>query len=81
MLRPQLLRWKQWNAETCGDIVEALLGLQYLRRESDEYKKIQFPTGFARFLHEWCYSIYRYFAETAWAHTDMDTLRHLFFSG
>ena len=84
LLWPDVVQRRGWNQETCGDIIEALLGLQYLRRESrresDEYKAVKsFPEAFVRFLHEWCYSMYRYFVATAWAHTDMSTLRRYLF--
>ena len=80
LLWPELLQRNRWNNETCGDIIEALLGLQYLRRQSGD-KSGSFPEYFVSFLHEWCYSIYRYFVTTAWAHTgdpSLSTFRHLF---
>ena len=81
LLWPGLLERHRWSKETRGDIIEALLGLQFLRRESGDTSG-SFPEHFVRFLHEWCYSIYRYFVATAWAHTEdssLSTLRRLFF--
>ena len=47
----------RWNQETCGDIIEALLGLAYL--QSVYRVEVQsLPVGFIQFLHEWCYSIH-----------------------
>ena len=67
-----------WNQETCGDIIEALLGLEYLQREY-RVEVHSLPLGFIEFLHEWCYSIHSYFTKTAWAEQDIKNLRNIIF--
>ena len=71
-----------WNQETVGDIVESLLGLQYLI-ESDlmgaRFGIPDFPHAFVNFLHDWCHALYQWMKATAWRRTDIVYLRHLIF--
>ena len=54
-----------WNQGTVGDIIESLLGLQFLINQ--QRVKIQnFPTRMVAFLHDWCLSVYRYHHSLAW---------------
>ena len=55
-----------WNAETVGDIIEAILGIQYLLKHYDVPALPNFPHGFATFLHDWCLAIYRLRAARGW---------------
>jgi hypothetical protein len=55
-----------WNAETVGDIIESILGMQYLLRHYNVPEVPDFPHGFARFLHDWCLALYRWRAATGW---------------
>ena len=61
-----------WNRETVGDIVESLLGMQYLIANTEEVFKeepshwVMFPTGFVTFLHDWCLAVHRYKQSTGW---------------
>ena len=55
-----------WNAETIGDIIESLLGLQFLVR-GQGLKLRYLPGAFASFLHDWCLFVYRYHQATAWS--------------
>ena len=70
----------KWNQETCGDIIEALLGLRHLGQNYRVENMPKVPFGFVDVLHEWCYSIHNYFSKTAWAEQDIKNLRRIFFS-
>ena len=49
-----------WNAETVGDIIESILGMQYLLKHSAVPDVPNFPHSFANFLHDWCLALYRW---------------------
>jgi hypothetical protein len=76
LLFPGALR--AWNQETVGDIVESLLGLQYLI-ENDMMGARSgvpaFPHAFVNFLHDWCHGLYQWMKATAWRRTDIVYLR------
>ena len=55
-----------WNAETVGDIIEAILGIQYLLKHYDVPALPNFPHGFATFLHDWRLAIYKLRAARGW---------------
>ena len=79
LLWPRLGSQGNWNDETIGDIVESLLGMQYLiAHRPNELKVRHFPDYLVKFLHDWCYVVYSYFKSTTWAITDTETLRSLF---
>ena len=60
-----LLGASRWNEGTVGDIIESLLGLQFLINHYG--LKIQmFPTKMVDFLHDWCLFVYRYCQSMAW---------------
>ena len=71
----QVLVENGWNEETVGDIVESLLGIQFLKRNYD-VPQINIPDQFIDFLHLWCLSIYRLMMATAWEHkNDLELTR------
>ena len=64
-----------WNQETVGDIVESLLGLQYLLAHGMVQHLQNSPHGFVNFLHDWCCATYEFFQITSWSNVDVDKLR------
>ena len=76
LLWPHATAW--WNAETVADILESMMGIEYLCAHDDGLEPpIFFPHAFVHFLHDWCYAVYRYHRETAWQHDNIDRLRSL----
>ena len=77
-----------YNEETVGDIVESLLGLQYIIKFGEETTDDTasktaprqrtsrfFPHGFVNFLHDWCLALYLYFRASNWRITTIDGIR------
>jgi hypothetical protein len=66
----------EWNKETVGDIFESMLGLHYLATTTifegrAEDKAFLLRTNIAyiavcRFLHDFCYAVFRYLRSTRW---------------
>ena len=75
LLWPEAIWWK---AETVGDILESLMGIEWLCDNCHVAEPPDFfPCAFVHFLHDWCYAVYRFHRETAWRHDTTDGLRSL----
>ena len=67
-----------WNDETIGDMIESLLGLQFVATHRRDYPalgikandidliKEKVPLAFAHFIHDWCRAVFRLRQATAW---------------
>ena len=68
-----------WNAETVGDIIESILGMQYLLRHYNVPEVPHFPHRFARFLHDGCLALYRWRAATGWIYNEASDIARFIF--
>ena len=64
-----------WKAETVGDILESLMGIEWLCIHDKLDWPAFFPSAFEHVLHDWCIAVYRFHMETAWRHDTIDGLR------
>ena len=69
----------QLHPSEVGDIIESILGMQYLLRHYNVPEVPHFPHSFARFLHDGCLALYRWRAATRWIYNEVSDIARFIF--